>query len=138
MFATTSCPPATTELVELTTDPHAAPQRFLCAKRPSKREDEGATPIVVPKLARRTSDDIHRIVLEYAQDAIRELGADPTTFTERERESVVKYDATSFADIEIATLRIVMRNATGSVHLAAARLGVTHVSLGEWFKRRKL
>jgi hypothetical protein len=117
----------------------SAAQLFICAKtakQAARRVDLIAPPIVVPKLARRSSDDIHRIIFEYAHDALRELDAPPTAFSERERKWVARHDATSFADIETATLRIVARNATGSVHQAAARLGLSHVGLGKWFKRR--
>ena len=34
--------------------------------------------------------------------------------------------------------RLSARNAAGNVHRAAARLGVSHVGLGGWFKRRRI
>jgi hypothetical protein len=119
----------------------SAAQLFICAKtakQAARRVDLLAPPILVPKLARRKSDDIHRIVFEYALDALRELDAPPTAFSERERKWVARHEASSFADIEIATLRIVARNVAGSTHQAAARLGLSHVGLGKWFNRRKL
>jgi hypothetical protein len=35
-------------------------------------------------------------------------------------------------------LRIVACNDAGNVHRAAARLGLSHVALGKWLKRRGL
>jgi hypothetical protein len=124
------------ELLQATREPRARTQLFLCARKASKRSDVVAPPILVPKLARRTSADIHHIIFEYALDAMRELNANPNTFTEKERKWVAKRDASSFADIEIATLRIVARNAAGNTSQAAARLGLSHVGLGKWFDRR--
>jgi hypothetical protein len=97
-----------------------------------------APPIVVPTLAQRASDDRRRVVSEYALDVTRELGADATAFTDTQCDWVVKHASSAFADIEVATLRIIARTVTGSVHQAAARLGVSHVALGKWFKLRGL
>jgi len=95
------------------------------------------TAILVPKLARRPTGDLHLIVFEYALDAMRELDAAPNTFSEKERKWVAKREASSFADLEIATLRIVARNAAANITQAAARLGLSHVGLGQWFERRR-
>lgn len=94
--------------------------------------------ILVPALAQRSASDLRRIVAEYASDAIRELEAAPASFTSANRKWVAEHAATSFAEIEIATLRLVARNHIGSVYSAAARLGLSHVGLGQWFKRRGL
>jgi hypothetical protein len=94
--------------------------------------------IVVPTLAQRTASDLRRIIAEYASDAIRELDAAPASFTSAHREWVAEHAATSFAEIEIATLRLVARNHIGSAYSAAARLGLSHVGLSQWFKRRGL
>lgn len=126
------------ELVEATSAPYATAQLFVCATKTAKRWDPVTPPIVVPELARRTEVDVRRIVSEYAHDAMSELGAGSTAFTEKERDWVVKHETSAFADIEIATLRIVARNVAGNVHQAAPRLGLSHVALGKWFKRRGL
>lgn len=121
--------------------PLAPAQLYICAQKAPKRKvpvTPVAPPIVVPKLTRRTSDDIHRIVREYALDAIREFGANPSVFTDKECDWVASTEATSFADIEIATLRIVAHKTADGVTEAAARLGLSHVALGNWLRRRGL
>lgn len=51
---------------------------------------------------------------------------------------MARHAARSFREIEIATLRLIARNDAGNVNRAAARLGVSHVALGKWFRRRGL
>jgi transcriptional regulator with AAA-type ATPase domain len=95
-------------------------------------------PIVVPELAARASSDLEKIIREYALDACREFGASASMFSEREQACVVEHDATSFADIEKATRRIVAFRAFGNVHQAALHVGLSHVALGKWLKGRGL
>jgi hypothetical protein len=126
-------------LVEVAEDARARTeiQLIICANRPP-RWWKASPAIVVPKLRRRSASDLQNIVAEYAIDAICELDAAPTSFSVAQREWVAKYAASSFSDIEIATLRIVACNDAGNVHRAAARLGLSHVALGKWLKRRGL
>jgi FHA domain len=126
------------QLLDAARDPRAQAQLIICASMRSKRALVTSPRIVVPSLARRSTADVERIVTEYADEAIRELGASPTSFTDANRAWVVKRAADSFADIEITTLRLVARNEAGNVHQAAARLGLSHVALGDWFRRRDL
>ena len=112
-------------------------QLIVCASK-TPRWWKVSNPLVVPKLQQRTDDDLQRIVAEYASDAIRELGAAPGSFTEADRDWVVRREASSFADIEVATLRLVACNHAGNPHRAAARLGLSHVALGKWLKHRGL
>ena len=93
---------------------------------------------VVPGLRPRSPDDLQRIVAGYAADTIRELDASHASFTRANCDWVVDHEARSLAEIEIATLRIVACNDAGNPHRAAARLGLSHVALGKWLKRRGL
>jgi hypothetical protein len=126
--------------IRLAREPYAGAQLMLCTSTIAKAKHTNVTSalIVVPSLAQRPDGDVERIVTEYAIDAMEELGAAPGSFTDVERAWVAQHEATSFADIEIATLRIVALNDAGNVHKAAARLGLSHVALGDWFKRRGL
>jgi len=117
-------------------DPKAHAQLIICANTGSKWTDATAPAIVVPPLTTRALSEKQRIVSEYAVECLDELGAAPTSFVEANRDWVISQPAISFADIEIATLRIIALNDAGNVHRAAARLGVSHVGLGAWFKRR--
>ena len=118
--------------------PRPRAQLFLCARKTQRRSDAPAPPILVPELSHRSPEDLHRIVSEYAVDALRELEARPTSFTEHDRIWVARHAATSFAHIEVATRRLVALRDSGNVQQAAARLGLSHVALGKWLKRRKL
>jgi hypothetical protein len=94
-------------------------------------------PIVVPPLAMR-ANDVPRIVDEYAADAIDELGASRTGFTDADRGWVGEHAATSLAEIEKATLRLVALRFSRNTSGAAARLGMAPVSLSRWVGRRRL
>src|SRR5262249_13091058 len=69
-------------------------------------------------------------------DAIAELNASESCFTAAEHRWVQDHAATSLAEIEKATLRIVARRMTSGVTNAAQRLGMASVSLSRWFTRR--
>ena len=115
---------------------HPVPaQLILCTGETSNRTAL-ASSMIVPQLTRRQGD-IHRIVFEYALDGINQLGAELTSFSDADRELVVAHEAKTWADIEIATLRIVARKHAGSVHGAAERLGISPTGLDKWFKRRR-
>lgn len=124
------------QLVDAARDPRALAQLIICTNTTSKQVFATAPSIVVPELTRRAAGDVQRIISEYAADSMNELGAAPTSFTEANREWVTSQALTSFANIELETLRLVALNNAGNVHQAAARLGVSHVGLGGWFKRR--
>jgi pSer/pThr/pTyr-binding forkhead associated (FHA) protein len=112
-------------------------QLIICAGKPI-RWWKPSQSILVPTLARRSVIDLRNIVADYAIDAIMDLDAAPTSFTIANRDWVVRHAAKSFADIEVATLRIVACNDSGNVHRAAARLGLSHAALGKWLKHRRL
>jgi hypothetical protein len=82
--------------------------------------------------------DLHRIVREYAADAIAALGAPASSFTDTDRRWVCRHAATSYDEIEQATLRLVALRTSASVSLAAARLGMRPVSLMRWIGRWNL
>ena len=63
-------------------------------------------PVVVPPLANR-AHELDRIIVEYASDAIAELGAPHEAFTADDRAWVRDHAAGSLAEIEKATLRLV-------------------------------
>jgi hypothetical protein len=93
-------------------------------------------PIRVPPLARRV-DELSRIIDEYARDAMAELAAAGTSFTAADHAWVRQYAATSLAEIEKATLRLVALRASKNPSIAAARLGMAPVSLHRWLARRQ-
>ena len=94
-------------------------------------------PIVVPPLASRAAE-IDRVIAEYAADAIAELGAPLAAFTSADGTWVREHAATSLAEVEKATLRLVAIRTSRNLTAAAARLGIAPVSLLRWLERRKL
>jgi len=112
----------------------------LLVVRDDKRDDlhpllVRPEPITVPPLASRAGD-LPRIIDEYAADAMTELGALNARFTEADRRWVGDHAATSLAEIEKATLRLVAIRTSRNVSVAAARLGMAPVSLIRWVQRR--
>jgi hypothetical protein len=94
-------------------------------------------PVIVPPLARR-SVELDRIIAEYAGDALFELGAPTSSFTAADHAWVREHAAASLTEIEVATLRLITLRTSRNLSDAAARLGMSPVSLSRWLGRRKL
>jgi hypothetical protein len=92
-------------------------------------------PLSVPPLADRSAE-LDRIIAEYADDAIAELAAPPSSFTVDDHAWVRDQAAASLVEIEKATLRLVAIRTSRNVSGAAARLGMAPVSLTRWIGRR--
>jgi pSer/pThr/pTyr-binding forkhead associated (FHA) protein len=118
-------------------DPSSRVQLMMCAEDPSDCEAVLAPPIAVPPLASR-SGELDRVITEYAEDAIAELGTLRTSFLPADREWVRAYSASSLHDIDKATLRLVALRESRNLTSAAERLGMAPVSLARWVGRRKL
>jgi hypothetical protein len=96
-----------------------------------------AAPITVPPLTSRVAE-VDRIITEYADDAIAELGTPRTGFLAVDRAWVREYASASLPEIEKATLRLVAIRESRNLSNAAARLGMAPVSLSRWIGRRSL
>jgi hypothetical protein len=94
-------------------------------------------PIRVPSLTVRT-DELPRIVDDYAIDAVAELRPLRAGFAAADREWVLQNAPMTLAEIEKGTLRLVAIHASRNISDAAARLGIAPVSLARWIGRRKL
>ena len=94
-------------------------------------------PIRVPSLRVRT-DELSRIVDEYAIDAVAELRALRASFTDADRQWVLDNAPLTLPEIEKATLRLIAIRVSRNMSDAAARLGMAPVSLSRWVGRRKL
>jgi hypothetical protein len=92
-------------------------------------------PIRVPPLSARTSE-LPRIVDEYALDAIRDLSADMAGLAHVDRDWLIEHSASTLPEIAKGTRRLVALRQGGSIVQAAARLGMSHVALAQWFGRR--
>jgi hypothetical protein len=123
-------------VIESLRAPSSQVQLVVCAQIPEDCEPFLAVPITVPPLASRP-DEIDRIITEYAEDAIAELGTLRIRFQDADREWVRAHAASSLPDIEKATLRLVAIRASRNLSDAAARLGMAPVSLARWLERRE-
>jgi hypothetical protein len=94
-------------------------------------------PIRVPSLATRTKE-LPRIIDEYAADALKELGARDSCFTDDDRTWILEHCPLTLPEIEKATQRLVALKMSKNRTRAAARLGMAPVSLARWIGRRKL
>jgi hypothetical protein len=92
-------------------------------------------PLAVPPLAGRSAE-MDRIIAEYAGDAIAELDASPSSFAADDHAWVRDHAASSLAEIEAATIRLVTLRTSRNLSHAAARLGMAPVSLLRWLGRR--
>jgi DNA-binding NtrC family response regulator len=90
----------------------------------------------VPSLSTRTQD-LPRIIDEYAQDAIAILDVPATSFQPDDHRWVLEHAAASLPEIEKATLRRVALRTSANVSRAATRLGMAPVSLSRWLARHK-
>jgi hypothetical protein len=117
-------------------DPAAGVQLVVCASSPDDGKPYLAVPITVPSLAGRDAE-LDRIVAEYAEDAMAELGAPRTSFLSADH-TWVREHARSLPEIEKATLRLIALRDSRNLTSAAGRLGMAPVSLSRWIGRRKL
>lgn len=124
------------DLVQELRDPSSRVQLIVCAAEREECERCRVTPIVIPPLSGRRSE-IDRIIDEYTEDAITELAV-PRSKLPPEEHAWVREHASSLAEIEKATLRLVALRASRNLSHAAARLGMAPVSLSRWVGRRML
>jgi hypothetical protein len=118
-------------------DPRSRVQLVVCGQDPDDCEPILAPAIAVPPLASR-DEELDRIITEYSEDAIDELGAPRNGFRSVDRAWVRRHAASSLPEIEKATLRLVAIRASRNLSNAAARLGMAPVSLSRWIGRREL
>ena len=74
----------------------------------------------------------------HTADALAAFNAPSSSFTDASRRWVCRHAATSYDEIEQATLRLVALRTSGNLSLAAAQLRMTLVSLMQWIGCRKL
>jgi hypothetical protein len=110
----------------------ASPTQELCIK--------GTHPIVIPPLSSRAPAQLEHVIVEYAADAAKLLGADKPLSAEARAwvlaHAAQEGTALSLGAISKAALRLTALRVEGSIALAASRLGMAQVSLEKWFARR--
>jgi FHA domain len=116
--------------------PTSRVQLVVCGQMSKNYDPYLAAPITVPPLTSRP-DEIDRIITEYAEDAVAQLGTS-AGFLSDDHAWVQTHSASSLPDIEKATLRLVAIRESRNLSNAATRLGMAPVSLSRWIGRRKL
>jgi hypothetical protein len=129
-------PPDFGELVEALRAPDARIQLIVCGDELHDCERYCVIPIAIPSLASR-GGDLDRIIKEYADDAMAELGTSGSEFPAIDHAWVREHAAT-LPEIEKATARLVALRASPSLSNAASRLGMAPVSLYRWIGRRSM
>jgi hypothetical protein len=129
-------PPDFSELVEALRAPDARIQLIVCGDELHDCERYCVIPIAIPPLASR-SGDLDRIIKEYADDAIAELGTSGSEFPAIDH-TWVREHAETLPEIEKATARLVALRVSPSLSNAAARLGMAPASLHRWIGRRSM
>jgi hypothetical protein len=118
-------------------DPGAGAQLILCGAERDHGTELVAASIEVPPLGERPAD-LPRVIDEYAHDARVAMCAPSDAFTDGDHAWILEHAATTLADIEKATLRLVALRSSANPSQAAARLGMAPVSLLRWMSRRTL
>ncbi|HEU4728256.1 MAG TPA: FHA domain-containing protein [Kofleriaceae bacterium] len=111
--------------------PDSRVQLIVCAGDRSGSDRFLAPPVRIPPLRDRQAE-LARIVEEYALEAERDLKVRPGSV---DRGWVLEH-ATGLADIEKAARRSAALHNSASVGAAAILLGMQHVSLTRWLRRR--
>jgi len=95
-----------------------------------------ATVLELPALDTR-AQDIERLIFDYAEEAVAALEAPSNGFREYELVWLRSLRFASLQEIEEVTYRLVaLRN--WSVRGGAQRLGISHVALSRWARRRRI
>lgn len=119
-------------------EPSSRVQLVVCLDSTARGSAALATmppPVEIPPLAVRGTE-LSRIIEEYAMDAIAELNAPDTCFTDDDRRWVIERAARTLEEVEKATRRLVALNVSGSLTQGADMLGMAQVSLSRWLHRR--
>jgi hypothetical protein len=130
-------PPDFPEVIKALRAPALQIQLVVCAETLDDCERYRVNPIVIPTLGGR-GGEIDRIIDEYADDAMTELGTPQPSFLAEDHAWVRNHACSSHSEIEKATLRLVALRASHSLRSAAALLGMAPVSLSRWIGRRRL
>jgi hypothetical protein len=125
------------EVVRTLREPGARTQLVVCHPGSNDYEQFLSAPIHIPPLTSR-SDELDQIIMEYADDAIRDLGALRNGFQAADRFWVRTHSAKTLPDIEKGTLRLIAIRESRNLSNAAERLGMAPVSLARWIGRREL
>jgi hypothetical protein len=90
----------------------------------------------LPDLTTRP-EDIERLILEYAEDAVAALGAPSSGFREHELVWLRQLPLATLEEVGEVTFRLVaLRN--WNVRGGAQHLGISHVALSRWARRRRI
>jgi transcriptional regulator with PAS, ATPase and Fis domain len=131
-------PPDFSAAVTMFREPDARVQLVICGGRRDQCLAllEVLAPILVPSLQERAAE-LPRIVEEFAADAAAALSSN-VSLNAKDRHWICKHSASSLDEIETTTLGLVALRQEGNVLRASRLLGISHVSLGQWFQRRYL
>jgi pSer/pThr/pTyr-binding forkhead associated (FHA) protein len=112
-------------------------QVIVCDDGSRKLRVDGAKPLDIPPLAKRSAAERAHVVTEYAADAARDLGA-RRTLTGDDQDWVLRHCGASLAEIGRGTRRLLALRMEGSLADAARLLDMSYPALRRWFADRGL
>jgi hypothetical protein len=131
-------PEALAKLLAAVRDPCMPPvQVVVCAEPDQELCVEGSHPIEIPPLPSRIKRQVQYVIVEYARDAAKRLGA-PASLSPEDRAWIFAHSATSLTEVAKATLRLTALSMDGQVSSAARRLGMSSPGLRKWLHGRPL
>lgn len=134
-------PPDFEALLSALNEPGTNVRLVLCATDRAAASDavalfERSATIELPALAARRNE-IDRLILEYSDDAVVALDAPGRCFRVHELEWLREVELDGLADLQEMTRRVVALRSWGVVG-GAQRLGISHVALSRWARRRRI
>jgi hypothetical protein len=129
-------PPADlNELMRLLSGPESAVRLIVCMSASRGEAFMKSDAIELPPLEIRESE-VPQIIDEYVAEAICSLSVPQRSFTNADRQWVIRHSAQTIPEIAKGTLRVVALNTSPTYPHAARRLGMATVSLDRWVSRR--
>lgn len=96
----------------------------------------GIVPVVVPPLSGRRTE-LMALMHGFAADAVARWGLPGSGLHAKDEERVARLELESLGDLEELIERVVSAR-NGGITIGAARLGISHVSLGRWLRAREI
>jgi hypothetical protein len=131
-------PEGLSQLLAAVQHPCTSPvQVIVCAEPDQELCVEGSQPIEIPALPSRQKRQVQYVIVEYARDAAKNLGA-PKSLSPEDRAWILEHSATSLTEVSKATQRLTALGMDKRVSPAARRLGMSPPGLRKWLHSRPL
>jgi hypothetical protein len=124
------------EMLDVLHRPGRTAQLMVLARDARKAEVYTPAPIVIPPLRSRR-DELDRLIVDYAAEAVQRLGLGALELTPAQRSWIRERSSETLPDIQRAALRLMAIRHAGSIAGGAALLKMSSQALGKWLERRR-